>query len=309
MRNRLFACSLAFALFFTGPFYAASATENLPKAEIKISAENLKEALEDLASLTVEILEKEKMHIAFDRLRFMKEVGLAWRPELMAPSDLAPKLPESALYQYAGVKLADAIYAAVFGKKKEVADSIKVVEEVMQLTDIRSHADFDGRMIKTVKKAALEPEGVDAKTVLEELTNDFISQLPVFSSSQESVNYLFQGFCGFTVQSFYITTNFFAQASPDQLAVLDKKKADLVTWINMLESLFDASCCYEEICMESSVAMFPKLGLFKRVKNNIAPVNRKNESYTTSHQEKAQRHLMEITNIRNSILETASTAK
>ena len=167
-------------------------------------------SLEQIASEVQALITQEKINSLFDQYRKLVDFGVTYQPRLVAPNDLAAKLDEKHLKLYAGLKLFDAIYAATFMKRQEVADSVKAIEDVQTALDLRSYADLSGRFLETLKKAAAEPESIDVQKLIEQLSADFVSEVPALMANEKSADYLIDGLYAFLIQMSYVTGSLMA---------------------------------------------------------------------------------------------------
>jgi len=196
-------------------------------------------ALKQFSSEVQAILTRENIHSMFDRPRIIKDFGVTYQPELVVANDLTPKLSGCNLNVYAGMKMYDAIYAAVFSKKQEVAKSIQAVDEAMQKLDLRSHADFSGHMRVTVRKIASETENIDIKKMLDQLTTDTLNELPVFMSSNEASHFMADSLYGFMIESMFVNVYFYDAIQNDELKKFLMQPAPR-TWMGAVVSVLGA---------------------------------------------------------------------
>lgn len=176
---------------------AAQGKDPTPKARVAKS----------FAKITSEvqaILTEKRIHSLFDNYRQMSAYGVTYQPSLVAPNDLVARLNKEQLRQYSGIKLFDTIYAATFLKRQEVADGIKAIEEIQTAVDLRSHADINNSLLETLKKAAGDPESIDVQKLIEQLSKDYVSELPALISNPESADYLIDSLYGFLIQMSYV---------------------------------------------------------------------------------------------------------
>jgi len=162
------------------------------------------QSLEKLAENAKSVLVEDRIHDVFDWYRKLTDFGLTYQPSLMAPNDLVGKLNKEQLRLYAGIKLFDALYAATFMKRQDVADCVRVIEEIQDTLDVRSHADINNYFLHTLKKAASRPDEVDIATLIDQLASDYVRELPALLSSVESADYLIDSLYGLFIQKSYI---------------------------------------------------------------------------------------------------------
>lgn len=186
-------------------------------AEPAPPAAEVSAALKQLTAEAQKILTQEKVHTLLDRSRVLKEYGVTYLPELIAPNGLEKKLTGCNLRQYVGMKMFDALYAAAFNKRQAVADSITSIEAALQTLDLRSHADFSGRMMATLRKATSGDETVDAKKLADQLSADALQELPAALSSPETAHFLLDAFHGFNTEGSCMLGTFYTNGSTNRL--------------------------------------------------------------------------------------------
>ncbi len=197
-------------------------------------------ALKQLLAEVQALLTKENVHSMYDRPRLLKETGVTYQPDLVVASDLTPRLSSCNLRIYAGIKMYDAVYAAVFNKKQEVARSLQAIDAAMIKLDLRSHADFSGHIRDTVRKVASETGEVDIRQMLNQLTADTIQELPVFMSSSESAHFLMDCLYGFALEACSVM-GYFHQTDPnDRLMKLRTQQPAFLGWLNAVDNVFGA---------------------------------------------------------------------
>lgn len=198
MKKHLFMSALV--LMLCAPL--AQAADEAASAAVAKSPEQI--AAEVRIALT-----KEKIHHAFDLFRRLEEHGVSWQPSLVAPDDLVDKLDDEGLRLYAGVKLFDAIYALTFRQRLAMSEAILTIEAINDKLNLRAYADLNGSLLATLKRAAANPESVDIQSMLEQLSADYVQEIPNLMAGPEGADYLIDGFYGFIVESSYILGQFF----------------------------------------------------------------------------------------------------
>ncbi|HBA83155.1 MAG TPA: hypothetical protein DCZ95_03580 [Verrucomicrobia bacterium] len=168
------------------------------------ATKDVTQSLEQISVEVQKLISQGRIQNAFDFFRIMKNFGMTYQPSLAAPNDLVGKLDDEQLRLYAGVKLYDAIYAAAFMKRQEVADDVRTIEEIQTALDLRSHADINNSFLTTLKKAAADPESVDVQQLMEQLAADYVSEVPALMSSVEGADYLIDGLYGCVIELFYL---------------------------------------------------------------------------------------------------------
>jgi hypothetical protein len=198
----------------------------------------LERPLGEIAAEVEVILAEENVHHAFDLFRLYKEMGFSYQPSLAAPNDLAGTLEGEGLRIYAGMKLFDAVYAATFLMRGEVAGCVEAIEQAQDKLDLRSYADVGNDFLQTLKEAAAEPENVDVRELMAALAAAYVGEVPALMASRESAAYLVDGMYGFTIQLNYVR-GVLVDANP----ALAEKSADLYGTQRvqrMVLDLFDA---------------------------------------------------------------------
>ena len=278
-------------------------TQITEKQKTEVTTE-MAAALKQFSSEVQAILTKENIHSMLDRPRLLKEAGVTYQPELIAADDLASKLSGCNLGIYAGIKMYDAIYAAVFTKKQEVSKSLQAVDAAMQKLDLRSHADFSGNMRKTVRRVACESENIDIKEMLNQLTTDTINELPVFVSSRESSHFLADSLCGFMIEVCYVM-GYFHQTDPnDNLMKLRMQQPTFMAWMHSVNCVLDA---FEKARKDLQVEC--KLVKFQDVMKDIVKLAEAEHSgKITTKEGRAQLAIIRerVTKIRASVLANAN---
>ena len=196
-------------------------------------------ALEQVAKRATDILDQEKIHDLFDWYRKMADYGVTFQPGLLAPCDLAGKLDPDRLRVYAGIKLMDALYAATFLQRMEVAKGVRAVEEVQGALDLRSHADVGSGHLRLLVEAADRPEALDVRVLIEQLAAEYANELPALLSSGETADYLMDSLYGMAIEMSYITGSLWG---PENAEKLEEGFAQYPTSesLGMLLELFEA---------------------------------------------------------------------
>ena len=206
---------------------------------VPFDPEEVGESVAVMCADALGMLGKEKIHSQFDMLRQLKDFGVSYQPDLVVPLDLASRLDEEGKRRFAGMKLFDAIYAATFMKRKELADCLDTIEAVETALDLRSHADLSGSFFKTFKKAAAEPESIDIQVLLDQLANDYVHEVPAMLSSEATANYLIEGLYGFTLQMSSVLEYFSRPAHNELLRNRIRKHTD-TNWLYAMLDIFDS---------------------------------------------------------------------
>lgn len=196
--------------------------------------------LEQLSSEVKDVLTRKNVRYVFDMMLRLRAYGVTWQPELCAPNDLAGKLNDEQLRMYAGMKLFDAIYAATFMQRQAAVEAVRIMEEVQVKLDLRTYADLSGNLFTTMKKAAAAPDTVDIQELLDQLTTDFMGDVPALMASPQGADYLVDALCGFTAEYSYIVGYFFG-LSKDLQKELRKgylKQPDRKDWYVTIAQLF-----------------------------------------------------------------------
>lgn len=162
------------------------------------------EALRQLSAEVQEILARENVQSMFDRTARLKDLGLSYQPDLLAPGRPDPLWSRCQLQQFAGLKLFDAVYAIAFQKRQETADAMQCLDEIVTALDLRSHADFSGRSYAILKKAAEDPGAIDVRQTLNELADSLVAEIPVALSSPVTAHFLMDSLYGFSIESAHV---------------------------------------------------------------------------------------------------------
>ncbi len=209
------------------------------RAAEDVPAETVAKSLQQIAAETKAILVKDKIHDAFDWYRKMKEFGVTYQPRLAAPNDLVGRLDKEQLRLYAGVKLIDALYAVTFLKRQDVADCVRVMEQIDDALQLRSYADLNNHFLHTLKKAAERPEELDVQRLIDQLSSDYVSELPALLASVETADYLIDGLYGMVIEMSYITGSLWNAENAAQMQAGFNQFPTSGT-ISMLLSIFEA---------------------------------------------------------------------
>lgn len=166
-------------------------------------------ALKQVTGEAQKFLTQESVFKLADRARLFKDYGVTYMPEIVAPNGLEAKLTGCKLGQYVGVKMFDAVYAASFGKRQEVADCMKSIDAALQKLDIRSYADFSNHLATTLRTATTE-ENLDAKKLVNQLAADAANEVPAALSNPVTAHFLLDAMYGFAIEAHYTSGFFFA---------------------------------------------------------------------------------------------------
>lgn len=214
MKKFLGACSLV--LLCGCPAFAQEEGEGLPPENAKAATEVAK-TLDQIAVEMNAVCTQGRIQDVFDLYRLMKEFGVTYQPTLTAPHHLSGLLAPDQLRMYAGVKLFDALYAATFMQRQDVADCVATIEQIQDTLELRSYADINNYFLHTLKNAAARPEEVDVQQLIAQLSSDYVRELPELLSSNPSAEYLIESLYGFYVEMFYVTSSLMATPARDQI--------------------------------------------------------------------------------------------
>ena len=193
-------------------------------------------SLDEVAAQVQVVLAKERIRDAFDLYRKMRAYGVTYQPSLTAPNYLSGQRYGAQLRMYAGIKLFDAIYAATFMNRQDVADAVATIEQAQDSLDLRSYADLNNFFLVTLKTAAARPEDVDVQLLIDQLASDYVAELPELLSSPETADYLIDSLYGFFVEMSYVTGKLMDTAAYDQM----EAGFDQVAVADVYEMLLDA---------------------------------------------------------------------
>ena len=188
-----------------------------PSPNAVVAAAAVEKTLQQISEEVQYVLVEDQVFSLFDWYRKLKDFGLTYQPSLAAPNDLSGQLDGEQLRLYAGVKLFDALYAVTFMQRQEAADCVRVIEEIEQALDLRSFADLDNHFLATLKKAANNPEEVDVQSLIRQLANDYVKELPALLSSTETADYLIDGLYGAFIEQSYILSGLLQSPNADQI--------------------------------------------------------------------------------------------
>ena len=190
----------------------------------------------------------------FDLYRLMKEFGVTYQPTLTAPHHLSGLLEPEQLRMYAGVKLFDALYAATFMQRQDVADCVATIEQIQDTLELRSYADINNYFLHTLKNAADRPEEVDVQQLIEQLSSDYVRELPELLSSNPSAEYLIESLYGFYVEMNFVTSSLMATPAREQME-MGFSQLDTTDTYKLLLDAFEAFNRMDEtIRVEGEVA-------------------------------------------------------
>ncbi len=207
-------CSLAVGMMMV---VVAIGLGGIARGEDAPAMADAAKSLEQIAADVKTILVQERIHDAFDLYRKLKDFGVTYQPTLTAPNDLVSQLDDEQLRLYAGVKLFDAIYAVTFMKRQEVADCVAVIEQIQDKLELRSYADINNYFLHTLKKAAAQPDEVDIPKLIEQLSSDYVNELPDLLGSVESADYLIDSLYGFYIEMNYVFGALMATSAKAQI--------------------------------------------------------------------------------------------
>ncbi|MBF0301135.1 MAG: hypothetical protein HQK51_20675 [Oligoflexia bacterium] len=209
---------------------------------LSISMAHANDIMSSLKKLDVEIhkiLHMESIETMFDTPRLLRDYGISYQPELVAPKNLTPKLSGCNLQIYAGIILYDLIYAVVSNKRQEIVESLQVMETIAQKLDLRSHADLTNHMFSILKKVASEPENVNIKKLINQMAKDFMSQIPIFMSSKETAHYMLDLLYGFTLEAAHVMEYFHRAEQGFKLKEWRRKqKPNSLSWMSDITTIF-----------------------------------------------------------------------
>ena len=176
-------------------------------------------SLSQIATEMNAVCSQGRIQDVFDLYRLLKEFGVTYQPALTAPHHLTGLLDREQLRMYAGVKLFDALYAATFMQRQDVADCVATIEQVQDSLELRSYADINNYFLHTLKNAASRPEEVDVQQLIAQLSSDYVKELPELLSSNESAEYLIESLYGFYVEMNYVTGSLMATPAREQIEI------------------------------------------------------------------------------------------
>ncbi len=191
----------------------------LPSGEDAVAAADVAKSLSQIATEMDAICTQGRIQDVFDLYRLMKEFGVTYQPSLTAPHHLTGLLNPEQLRMYAGVKLFDALYAATFMQRQDVADCVATIEQIQDSLELRSYADINNYFLHTLKNAASRPEEVDVQQLIAQLSSDYVKELPELLSSHESAEYLIESLYGFFVEMNYIKSSLMVTPAREQMEV------------------------------------------------------------------------------------------
>ncbi len=205
------------------------------QAASRAVAKSMAQVAEEIEGL----LSQDRIHSQFDLFRKLKDYGVTYQPALLAPNDRVGRLDDVGLRQYAGVKLFDAVYAAAFRQRQDLKDCAQVMDMIENKLDVRSCADIGNEFFVTLNQAAMEPEAVDVRDLLEQLSKDYVANVPALLAHPESAEYLIEGLFGFTVEMYYLLAYFYQHDTDDKLrAGIDQY--DGMEWLDAMRQVFEA---------------------------------------------------------------------
>ena len=197
----------------------AQTDEGLTSGENVQATADVAKSLSQIATEMNAICSQGRIQDVFDLFRLMKEFGVTYQPTLTAPHHLTGLLKPEQLRMYAGVKLFDALYAATFMQRQDVADCVATIEQIQDSLELRSYADINNYFLHTLKNAASRPEDVDVQQLIAQLSTDYVKELPELLSSNESAEYLIENLYGFFVEMNYVSHSLMATPARDQMEI------------------------------------------------------------------------------------------
>ncbi len=202
MRKRFAAAVIA--LFLLSP---AAISAQKPAAD---PARDVAAALKTLSAEVPRILKTENLRDLYGNVYRLKEIGISYQPQLVAPVKPDPTWSKCQLRQYAGMKQFDAAYAIAFRKHQDLALISRNLDEIFTTLDLRSQADWAGHTFAALRKAAGQPETADVLAMLNELADEFAASLPTALSTPETAHYLEDSLYGFAIETAYLMGYFTA---------------------------------------------------------------------------------------------------
>ena len=218
------------------------------------AVEKVGKTLGQIAAEMNAVCEQGRIQDVFDLYRLMKEFGVTYQPTLTAPHHLSGVLAPEQLRMYAGVKLFDALYAATFMQRQDVADCVATIEQIQDTLELRSYADINNYFLHTLKNAADRPEEVDVQQLIEQLSSDYVRELPELLSSNPSAEYLIESLYGFYVEMNFVTSSLMATPAREQME-MGFSQLDTTDTYKLLLDAFEAFNRMDEtIRVEGEVA-------------------------------------------------------
>jgi len=183
------------------------------QAASRAVAKSMAQVAEEIEGL----LSQDRIHSQFDLFRKLKDYGVTYQPELLAPN----------------------VYAAAFRQRQDLKDCAQVMDMIENKLDVRSCADIGNEFFVTLNQAAMEPEAVDVRDLLEQLSKDYVANVPALLAHPESAEYLIEGLFGFTVEMYYLLAYFYQHDTDDKLrAGIDQY--DGMEWLDAMRQVFEA---------------------------------------------------------------------
>jgi hypothetical protein len=195
-----------------------------------------KKVVTDISSLKSRIETEMKKLLADDvrehakMMKELKKAGASYIPALTTPISKAAKTKDKDTQRVLwGMYSFDAAYATMFGMKKEMAERIKVSD------DIARNLNLSASVMPAMRKLAQKKGAVSIDDVTDTLAKEIETTLPKISDKPKDVEFWADSAYGGVVQGLYIVTELIAanNYSPAMLALLNAQKDHL----NFLEAV------------------------------------------------------------------------
>ena len=250
--------------------FAQAEGEGISPENAQATAE-VGKTLSQIAAEMNAVCSQGRIQDVFDLYRLMKEFGVTYQPTLTAPHHLSGLLDPEQLRMYAGVKLFDALYAATFMQRQDVADCVATIEQIQDTLELRSYADINNYFLHTLKSAAARPEEVDVQQLIAQLSSDYVRELPELLSSNPSAEYLIESLYGFYVEMNYITGSLMATPAREQIEMGFTQINTTDTYKLLLDAFEAFNRMDETIRVEGEVA--EKLAVMRAIHGLILAEN------------------------------------